>query len=581
MRRPVLALLLVAVVPLAARAQTISTVAGGGPNNLPALSSNLAPLSVARDGAGNLYISSGVSTEFVANRVYKVSSSGQLTVFAGNGTPEYSGDGGPATAAGLSDPYGISADGSGNVYIADGSNCLIRRVDAATGKISTVAGNTAGAGTLSNCGYGGDGGPATSALLDLPTGVYVDGSGNIFIADTSNNRIREVVASTGIIQTVAGNGTGGFGGDGGPATSAALDFPAGIFLDGSNNIFFTDSLNCLVRRVDASNGKITTVAGNTAGAGTGSLSNCAYLGDGGPATSAELSVPIGIFLDSSGNIFIADQYNHAIRKVTAATGKIQTVAGNGNKGFGGDGGPATAAMLLGPTGVAVDGSGDIFIADGGNLRIREVVASTGDIQTFAGNGTPGYSGDGSAATNASLYVPFGVAVDGSGNIYIPDSSNYRIREVVAATGNIQTVAGNGLAQSTGDGGLATNASLGPSGVSADSHGNLFATDTNRIREVVASTGIIQTVAGNGPLCLPSTSACGDGGPATAAQLALPAGVFVDGSGNIFIADTLDNRVREVVAASGNIQTVAGTGTQGFSGDGGSATSAELNVPNSV
>jgi sugar lactone lactonase YvrE len=259
--------------------------------------------------------------------------------------------------------------------------------------------------------------------LSLPTGLAVDGSGNLFIADWANARIRYVAASTGIITTVAGDGNVGYSGDGGAATSASLYCPAGVAVDSSDNLYIADDCNKRVRRVDATTGIITTVAGNGA---------AGYSGDGGPATSASLGGPSDVALDSSGNLFIADQPNNVIRRVDAATGIITTVAGNGTAGYSGDGGAATSATLTNPAGVAVDGSGNLFIADTSRNRIRRVDAISGVIITVAGDGNLGYSGDGGPATSASLFFPSGVAVEASGNFLIADTDNNRIRQVTGA-----------------------------------------------------------------------------------------------------------------------------------------------------
>jgi sugar lactone lactonase YvrE len=417
-------------------------------------------------------------------------------------------------------------------------------VVAATGKIETVAGN----GTT---GFSGDGGPATSATLGVPGGVSVDSSGNIFIADTGNKRIRKVAAATGNIQTVAGNGTFGYSGDGGPATTTTLNIPSDVYADGSGNLFISDTFNHRIRKVVAATGTIQTVAGNgTAG----------FSGDGGLATSATLHFPKGVFVDSSGNIFTADYFNARIREVAAATGNIQTVAGNGTFGYSGDGGPATSAGFVGPTGVFVDSSGNLFIPD--NSRIREVIGATGIIQTVAGNGTYGFGGDGGPATSAELYVPIGVCVDSFGNIFIADTNNNRIREVVAATGTIQTVAGNGSSGFSGDGGPATSAQLaGPKGVYVDSSGNLFIADAynGRIREVDASTGFIQTVAGNGAFGF-----SGDGGPATSAELDLRVGfsngITGDRQGNLFVTEESNSRIRKISGLVAVVGITAGPST---------------------
>ena len=342
---------------------------------------------------------------------------------------------------------------------------------AATGDISTVAGDGTAA-------FGGDGGPATSAQLNKPRGVAVDSSGNLFIVDRVNNRIRKVDTS-GNISTVAGTGTAGFEGDGSAATSARLSFPFGVTVDSSGNLFIADRDNHRIRKVDTS-GNISTVAGSGSGFG--------FSGDGGPATSAKLSFPTGVAVDSSGNLFIADKDNERIRKVDTS-GNISTVAGSGTAGFSGDGGPATSAKFLGLTDVAVDSSGNLFIADQQNHRIRKVDTS-GNISTVAGSGNVGFgnggfSGDGAPATSARLDAPGGVAVDSSGNIFIADTNNYRIRKV-DTSGTISTVAGDGTAAFGGDGGAATGAQFNlPDRVAVDSSGNLFIADLNnhRIRKV--------------------------------------------------------------------------------------------------
>jgi sugar lactone lactonase YvrE len=725
--------------------RAIVTFAGnGGPNrgnqNLtgnpgysgdggPATSAQLSqPAGVAMDSAGNLYIADTYN-----ERIREVvAATGKIQTIVGIFPGGYSGDGGPATSAQLSQPQGVAVDAAGNVYIADTANSVIREVVAATGKIQTVAG-IGPVGFFSNCGYSGDGGPATSAEMCGPTRIVVDNStGNLYIADSANNVIREAIAATGKIYTVAGNGWGGYSGDGGPATSAQLNYPGDIALDNVGNVYIADTYNHSTREVLAATGTIKTIAGN----GTEG-----YSGDGGLATSARLSYPQGLALDPAGNVYIAQSGYSVIREVMASSGTIQTIVGQGDNcstgyfgdydaatasdlcyptaitvdgggnfyiadtgwsvvrkvtglnfpptpagvsvtqwvsiqsvspqkatgvatpasqggkqeyvpgaigtcwfdsgkynscaipitftpawpgarnvpltvqtgsgkstfaltgagtgplaafspgiigtfagnrtyapGYSGDGGPALSADLNYPVGIALDSVGNVYIADTSNHRIREVVAATGNIQTIAGNGVAGYSGDGGSATSASLSYPQGVAVDGAGNVYISDTSNHRIREVVAATGTIKTIAGNGISGYSGDGGPATSAALDfPGRVAVDSAGNVFIPDgyNSVIREVVAATGNIQTIAGNGTF-----SYSGDGGPATSAGLHFPRDVAVDIFGNVYIADTGNNVIREVVAATGQIRTIAGTGDQGYyySGDGGPATSAQLNTP---
>jgi sugar lactone lactonase YvrE len=550
------------------------------------------PQAVSADGANGFYIASN------QNRIYHVTSDGILTVIAGKGSVGSSGDNGPAVSAQVNYVQGIAADSAGNVFISDSKNVRVRKISPA-GVISTVAGN-------GGWGSGGDGGPAVSAHLAGPRGLAVDQSGDLFIADGSNNEIR-MVTPAGVISTIAGNGTAGFSGDGGPATSAQLNNPVAVAVDTAGNVFIADQSNNRIRMVNSA-GVISTVTGSTSG----------FSGDGGPASSAQISHPGGIAVDRAGNLFIADTGNNRIRIVTS--GFISTVAGTGTVGFSGDGGAAASAQFVVPIDVSVDGSGNLFIADQGNYRIREVssagvissvagrtddggppasaqfyfpntlvvdgagnlfiadtdihrirkITPAGVIATVAGNGSLGFSGDGGAATAAQLNYPAAIAVDAAGNLFIADTNNERVRKV-SPEGIITTVAGNGTSGSNGDGGPARSAQLSePAGIAVDSAGNLFISDTGgqRIREV-NSAGVIVTVAGNG-----TKGFSGDGGPAVSAQLAGPAGIAVDGAGNLFIADSLNNRIA-MVAPNGIISTVAGNGTYGFGGDGGPAAAAQL------
>jgi hypothetical protein len=461
------------------------------------------------DTAGSLYI-----VDMQNSRIRKVTADGMISTVAGGG---FGGDGGPATAAQLNYPYGIAVDAVGNLFIADG-NC-IRKVTA-DGVISTVAGSRIP-------GFSGDGGLAASAKLSSPQGVAVDTVGNLFIADSANCRVRKVTP-TGVISTVAGGGTWGFRGDGGPATSAQLDHPYGVAVDAAGNLFIADTDNNRIRKVTPA-GMISTVAGNGFG-GRG--------GDGHPATSAELYSPSSVAVDAAGNLFIADTGNHLVRKVTPG-GVINTIAGNGFAGFDGDGGPATSATLCLPAGVAVDTAGNLFVADDCNSRIRKVTPA-GVISTVAGNGDPGFSGDGGPATSAKISNPWGVVLDTAGNLFIADTWNNRIRKVTAA-GSISTVAGYGSFGFSGDGGPATSAQLQyPSAVAVDEAGNLFIADSRNYRvRKVTTAGTISTVAGSG-----TWGFSGDGGSATSAQLSYLRGVAVDTAGNLFIADG-NHRIRKV------------------------------------
>ena len=489
----------------------ITTIAGTDTSgffgdNGPATGAELnAPRSLALDSASNLYIADSGN-----NRIRKVAG-GVIGTVAGTGVAGFSGDNGPAVNAQLDVPCGLALDSAGNLYIAEYYNNRIRKL--ANGVITTFAGK----GTQ---GFSGDGGPAVAAQLDDPFVLAIDSTGNLFIGDYGNNRIRKVAVS-GTISTVAGNGTTGFSGDGGSAVSAQLHTPYGIALDSAGNIYTADYQNNRIRLI--SNSLIGTFAG-TGVAG--------FSGDSGPANVAQLNNPLAVALDSPGNIYIADFGNNRIRKVSGGT--ITTVAGNGTAGFAGDNAAATSAALNGPSGVAPDTTGNLYIADSANNRIRKVSVS-GTITTVAGNGTPGFSGDTAAATSAQLNIPSAVTVDATGNLYIADSGNNRIRKV--SGGIITTVAGNGTAGFTGDNAAATSARLNsPGALAVTSNGTIYIADTynNAIRKIAA--GVITTIAGGG-------ASFGDNGPATAADLAAPQGVGFDPSGNIYIADTLDNRIR--------------------------------------
>jgi len=508
------------------------------------------PQFVAADGAGGFYVAS-----MFQNRVYRVTADGRLSLVAGTLGQGFSGDGGPATSAQLSYPRGVVVDTAGNLFIADTGSNHVRKVTPG-GVIFTVAGN----GTQ---GYSGDGGPATSAQLNYPSGVAVDTAGNLFVADSYNHCVRKVTTG-GVISTVAGNGTGGFGGDGGLATSAQLNAPSDVAVSAAGNLFIADRNNNRIRKVTPG-GVISTVAG------TGAQG---FSADGGPAISTELNAPLGVAADTAGNLFIADYGNNRVRKVTLS-GVINTVAGNGIRGFSGDGGPATSAQLNAPLGVAVDTAGNLFIADYGDNRVRKVTSS-GVISTVAGNEIRGFSGDGGPATSARLSYPYGVAVDTAGNLFIADTYNHCVRKVTPG-GVISTVAGNGTQGYSGDGGPAKAAQLRiPQGVAVDTADILFIADTgnNRVRKVTPD-GVISTVAGNG-----THGFSGNGGPATSAQLNYPNGIAVDSAHNLFIADRNNNRIRKVTPG-GVISTVAGNGTYGFSGDGGPAKAAQLRIPQGI
>jgi sugar lactone lactonase YvrE len=768
-----------AIAQAISRVPSINTIAGNGTagyggDGAPAGNAELnSPSGIAVDGAGNLYIADPAN-----NRIREVmAGTGIISTIAGNGTAGYGGDGGLATNAELQSPVGIAIDSSGNLYIADQGNNVIRKV-ATNGTITTVAGNNAE-------GYSGDNGQATNATLYAPAGVALDSAGNLYIADAGNNRIR-LVNTTGTITTFAGNGTAGYSGDNGPAAAATLTKPSALVEDAKNNLYLADTGNNVIRLVNAT-GTITTIAGNgTAG----------YSGDNGSAISATLNAPYGLQTDSVGNVYIADTKNNVIRMVNAA-GNISTIVGNGASGFSGDGGPATDAILNNPVGVVFGTQGNLDVSDQGNERVREVntpagsavfpttvvtstsaavtiplqvntpgttitsisvpvsqggkqeytvtapgcplntslnagtacnvrvtfapgypglrpvplqVATSSEVFNFglsgigaapqvalspgiittiastvpgnysatsplylqygytahisgglvvdnagnvyasvdapegmdqagsaaefppgsntltpifgfgagAGNlglaldsannvyaaapgsnciarfvqGSPlfppvvagtcnngpytggpgGYSGDNGLAVSAQLNAPTSVAVDTAGNLYIADSGNNRIRKITAISGIITTIAGNGTAGFSGDNGPAGNAELhDPTAVGLDNLGDLYIADSgnNRIRKMTLGSGIITTVAGNG-----TAGYSGDNGLATSAELNSPAGLAIDSAGDLYILDSSDNVIR-MVNTAGIITTIAGSTTSSASGDGGPATGADL------
>jgi len=348
---------------------------------------------------------------------------GVISTLAGNGIGGYQNSPNPASAE-FWNPQGIALDGSANaVYVADSINGSIRKIVLSTGVVTTVAGN-------GTDGYSGDSGLATGATLNAPTGIAIDGAGNLYIADQGNNLIRRVDAITQIITTVAGGGTTPSGadtyGDGGPATSAILDGPQSVAVDSSGNVYIADTYHQLIRMVNAATGIISVVAGGGTATGTDGF------GDGLAATSVALGNPSGVALDSAGNLYFADTGNNLIRRVDASSGIISAVAGNGSWGYSGDGGLATSANLASPQSVALDAGNNIYIADLGNNAIRLVSAASHAISTVAGRGSTGYAGDGGNPTLAFLTSPMGLAVDENGNLYIGDTGNNVVRAVSIA-----------------------------------------------------------------------------------------------------------------------------------------------------
>ncbi len=608
----------------------VTTVAGKGyPNGAvestgdggPALDAILAvPSDVKVDQAGNIYIAEGA-------RIRKVTLDGKIDTIAGNGENGYSGDGGPAREAKIRGGPTIALDRDGNLLIADSESHRIRKVAAATGMITTIAGNGLG-------GYSGDGGPAGSAQLRYPYSLTPDRDGNLYIADSGNNRIRKIAAGTGMITTVAGDGRDYPVEDNALATATPLPSPFSVTIDNSGNMLVLSAGQ--IRKIGA-DGRVRTIAGRNS---FGSPD------DNVPAVQATVAASL-IEADGNGNIFFADNNDSRIRYVfplqlangvpavtintpsatgsftsgsrlvelkgtalsagtvarvrwvsdrgfsglatgaaswtvldlpllgglnrvtvyaedpVGATGSatisityhperlIRRIAGRSSNslGFDGDGGPALEALLWSPTGIAADTTGNLYIADTINFRIRKV-SPDGAISTFAGTGNLGARGDGGPAVNAEFNQPTALAIDAEGNLYLADTLNHRIRKI-STNGLITTFAGNGREDFAGDGGPATAASLAsPNGIAFDRQGNLYIADTgnNRIRRVDKKTGTMTTVAGNG-----SAGLGGDEGPAANASLDAPVDLAVDRRDNLFIVDRNNKRLRKV-DSSGIIST---------------------------
>ncbi len=571
---------------------TITTILGGGAlrNGSPAAQVAISsPFGVAVDSQDNIYI-----CDNYYHRIYKVAAGTTLfTTVAGSGVPGFSGDKGPATSAAFNYPYGVAVDSSGKIYIADADNNRVRRVDQSTGVINTLTGT-------STPGYNGDGIPAAGAEIYKPHGVGVDAAGNVYIADSGNNRVRVVNLGTkplmlypqsstpitvnpGNIATACGNGTGGFTGDGGPAIACNLNMPWGVGFDRLGNMFVADYYNQRVRMVNAATGIITTVAG------TGVVGSN---GDGGLATAAAISFPCSVAFDSGNNLFIGQEQISTIRKVSASTQIISTVAGKGGFGCNGDGGPAINAQLSSPTGVCIDSMDNLYAADYNNARVRLITASTQVITTYTGSTNVG---NGGPALQALLNEPCGFSIGAQNQLILADEDTNEVR-LLDTNQMVRLIAGTGFAGYNGDGIAATTAQLNlPSDAQHDAQGNLYICDrlNARIRRVDAKTGLISTVAGNG-----ISGYGGDGGPATSAELNTPRAIILDALGNLYISELNGLRVRYVnlgttpavlYAGSANqltiqpgvIITVAGNGKDGSTGDGGPAVNCTLNEPRGV
>ena len=518
---------------------------------------------------------------------------------------------------------GITLDNKGNMYIAMREHNIISRIDT-KGMMTRYAGS-------GQSGFSGDGGPAANASFRVPAGLAFDPEGNLYIADRENHRVRKV-DTKGNISTFAGIGEAGFSGDEGPAVKAMLNLPSGVVVDKKGNLYISDRSNDRIRVVDKK-GVIRTYAGSGV---------AGFQGDAGPALKAQLDKPFGIALDETKNLYIADRNNNRVRKVSP-DGIITTVAGDGGFFFMGDNGPAYRASVAAPTGVALDSKGNLYIADRNNNRVR-VVDRTGMIRTVVGTGQQDYNGDSEVARETNLYLPFGLTVDSNDNLLVIDRSHYRIRRIDPKSGQVETVAGNGVKLFAGDGGPATGATLSfPHGMSVDKKDNLIFSDKGhfRIRKITPD-GIINTIGGNG-----LRGNVGDNIPALEANfynvttivqnpkgdmfMASPSGfvslirrfdskgiihdfidtatpkyreaisnskykglvqkgavatitqfsdIVFDPNGNLFTSDRLNHQIRKI-DTEGNVSTIAGTGDSDHYGDNGPALEAAFRDPNAL
>jgi sugar lactone lactonase YvrE len=486
------------------------------------------------------------------NKIRRIDTLGTILPVAGSGAPGYTGDNvnGGALVAHFNAPSCVLPIDADSFYVCDSLNHVIRRVDGAT--VRTVAG-TGTAGFAD--------GPAATAQFNNPINLAFDAAGNLLIVDRDNNRLRVLDLGSNTVSTIGGTGEETVSADGQPAATSPISGPSGITLAPDGRVVFAEEGSHRVRAIDAG-GAIVTVAGDGISV---------FGGDGGPAVDAQFGQVKSVTRDLADRFLISDDGSARVRRLDPCTGLVETVAGNGSRAFGGDGGQALDAGLA-PSDAVVDASGNIIVCDTDNDRIR-IIDTTGLINTLVGTGVGGYSGDGGLAKEAQIDRPTGIEIDAAGSLYIADFDNDVVRRVTG--GIINTIAGTGVAGYNGDDILATTAQLNsPSDIEIDAAGNVYIADFNnhRIRRIDAATGNITTVAGTGV-----AGDTGDGGLATAARLNQPSDMKFDETGALWVTDLSNHRVRRFTIG-GNIETVAGTGLRGFAGDGGLATDARLMFP---
>jgi len=511
-------------------AQTVSTLT-------PKSVSFHTPQAITLDALGNMYVADTNN-----NKIRKITAAGVVSTLAGSGS--FGSANGIGTVASFNFPTGIAVDASGNVYVADSFNNKIRKITSA-GIVSTLAGSiTNASGNLDGTG--------TAASFNSPKGVAVDASGNVYVADSFNHKIRKITPA-GLVSTFAGSGSNGSAD--GTGILATFSSPTGLAIDTSGNVYVADKGNDEIRKITPL-GVVTTLAG---AAGFQPFPGSAD----GIGIAARFNYPFGVAVDASGNVYVADTDNHKIRKITA-TGVVSTFAGSGVSSLIIDG-AGVVAKFNSPTGVVVDASGNLYVADSNHNVIRKIT-TTGMVSTFAGSGAQG-STDGTGLI--SLNAPSGVAIDALGNMYVTNTDNYKIRKITSA-GAVSSFVGSGAFGSAD--GIGTTASFkSPTGIAVDASGTVYIADTynHKIRKITAA-GLVSTFAGSG-------AQGSDDGAGAVASFNTPSGVAVDASGNVYVADRGNNKIRKITAA-GLVSTLAGSNDNTTGNTDGTGTAASFNWP---
>ncbi|KAG2388905.1 hypothetical protein C9374_000344 [Naegleria lovaniensis] len=549
--------------------QTIAGVLNGKGYNGDNLLATLATLSSPSSIAFNALTSDIYVCEQGSHRIRKIDSQGLISTIAGTGQAGFNGDNIVANTSMLNSPSSIAISINGDLFVSDTNNHRIRKISLSTMIITTICGNGIDK-------YSGDDGPANLATLNGPTSISFSSNNELLIADTLNMRIRKI-AQNGMIYTVAGNGTQGYDGDGNLATACTLNTPKGLALTLQNDILISDTLNHVIRKVTVATGVIDTIVGSGV---------AGFSGDGSLPRTCQLNSPMGLaFSPNSENseLYIADQSNRRVRKVSFSTNTITTIAGRGQEElFNGDSVPADMTNLASPLGVSLSLDEQVIVSDYGYQRIRSVNVKNGRmIDTMAGSGTPGFSGDNGSAKSASFNYPSGIFMKSNGDLLISDTFNHRIRKIDASNGVITTIAGTDSTFGEGDTNSQNSMLNYPNGIAVSTlTREVYISDTrhHRIRKIDAN-GRISTVVGTG--------VAGDSGAdgvtsGTLAQINAPRGIAISEATNeIYFADSLNNKIKKINGNSGTVITVAGNGQFNFSGDGGLALDASLGTPTDV